>query len=141
MDLPDRIEHLLKRQVAWFEETLAWYAGLDRAMDADSYEDLLDQVKQHEVAIDAFTREREILEKELRQTGATTLPPSLQPLANRATELAEALRAKQEDAAAITAKAARDIKEELGSLQRGRNVMEGYRAGNAEGVQWLDRKG
>jgi hypothetical protein len=141
MDLPDRIEHLLKREVAWLSETLAWYAQLDRAMDPGTYEDVLERVQEHGKAIDAFTREREILEKELRQTGAATLPPSLKPLANRAAELTGELRAEQDRAATATAKAAQEIHDELGSLQRGRNVMEGYRAGDAQGVQWLDRKG
>jgi hypothetical protein len=141
MTLTDRIGNLLQRQIVWFEDALAWYAKLDKALGTEAYEELLNQLSQHGTAITAFTREREILEKELRESGATQLPGSLKPLADRATALAEELGTAQQTAAARTTDAAQHVQEELGTLQRGRNVMDGYRAGEAEGVQWLDRKG
>jgi len=141
MTLTERIENLLQRQVAWFEEALRWYANLGDVLKTEVYETLLKQLTEHGIAIDAFRREREILEKELHESGADELPSSLKPLAKQATALAKELGTAQAAAAARTTDAAQHVQEELGTLQRGRNVMDGYRAGDAEGVQWLDRKG
>ncbi len=141
MTLTERLENLLQRQIDWFDETLAWYGDLDRAMGTEAYDEMLVKLAQHEKAIAAFTREREILEKELKETGVNALPESLMPMSKRATALAHELGERQSAAAARTTEAAHHIQEELGTLQRGRSMVEGYRAGNADGVQWLDQKG
>jgi len=140
-DLTGRIENLLQRQIAWFEETLTWYEQLDNALGSEAYEDLLSQLSTHGTAIEDFVREREILEKELRESGSTELPNALKPLADRATALVTALNNAQTSAAARTTDSAQHVQDELGTLQKGRSVLDGYRAGEAEGVQWLDRKG
>lgn len=141
MDLTARLENLLEREITWLEDSLAWYAKLDDTMNAEQYEALVDEVSEQGKAIDAFSREREILEKELRSSGATKLPESLKPLANRTAELAYALQAAQNKAAERTAEAAERIKEELGNLKRGRDMLEGYRADDDRDANWLDRKG
>ena len=141
MTLVEPLEHLLRRQIVWFEEALNWYANLDTALGTEAYDAMLEQLNAHGVAIADFTREREILERELRASGSATLPESLTPFAKRASALAQKLGEVQTAAAARTLGAGQHIQEELGALQRGRNVLDGYRAGETEGVQWLDRKG
>ena len=141
MDLTGRIQNLLQRQIAWFEKTLTWYEQLDDALGTEAYEGLLAQLTNHGKAIDDFVREREILEKELNENGSVALPGTLKPLADRAATLAAALGAAQSSAAARTTDSAHHVQEELGARQKGRSVLEGYRAGESEGVQWLDRKG
>lgn len=142
MTLTERLENLLTRQIEWFEEALAWYAKLDSALGTEAYEALLTQLEVHGKAIDAFKREREILEKELAERSDASLPSTLKPLVDRASVLAKQLGEVQASAAERTSDAAQRIQDELGTLQRGRRtVLDGYRAGEAEGVQWLDRKG
>lgn len=141
MDLTARLENLLEREIAWLQDSLAWYENLDDAMNAEQYEILVVEVNQQGKAIDNFSREREILEKEMRANGVTNLPESLKPLAGRTAELAHALQTAQTKAAERTAEAAAHIKEELGNLQRGRDVLDGYRSGGGNDAKWLDSKG
>ncbi len=141
LTLSERLEHLLRRQIIWFEEALTWYANLETAFGTEAYDGMLEQLSTHGQAIADFTREREILEKELRASGAVSLPEALQPFAERASTLAKELGEVQTAAAARTLGVGQHIQAELGALQRGRNVLDGYRAGESEGVQWLDRKG
>lgn len=141
MTLTERLEHLLRRQIVWFEEALTWYANLETAFGTEAYEGMLEKLNAHGTAIADFTREREILEKELRASGAASLPDALKPFAERAWKLAKDLSEVQTAAAARALGAGQKLQAELGALQRGRHVLDGYRAGEAEGVQWLDRKG
>jgi exonuclease VII large subunit len=141
MDLIARTENLLKRQAAWLRSAIADYESMPKDFDEAAYETLLDRLRLHNKAIEDFRKERAILEKEWQRNESIAAPSALRSLSDEVSGLTTKLQTIQTDASARTAAASEAVQKELNGLQRGRNVLEGYRSGGGDGSQWIDRKG
>jgi hypothetical protein len=142
MELPDRVEAFLGRQIAWLEEVRAELENLDNFIGTDSLDWLIERQRYHNNAIENFTRERQGLLREWQE--AAGIAPARRAAVRRRAAKAEMLKEevlqRYQAAMQLLASGQAECRRQLSALKRGRGNINRFRPGVDIKSEYFDRK-
>lgn len=139
--IANRMSACLRRQIATYEEMVHAYTNLDHQVGKEDASELLAKQEQYSRQLHVLSREFEGLLGEWNKGAGIDAEAREQValLAREAERLAHRLVRAEEHGAALADARRQEATTALAALRKGRNVLTGYRAGDANSAGYFDK--